>query len=195
MLQDDDVGRRILASGYLPARSTSQFVVIRSGPAKKQLRVEENSGDNPAGGITVENQLGIPIEHLWIADSQGQLFTSDTIAPGQRLQPRTTTPAEARRVLALILSANEPRLPAGFDADYQPNMFVRNRGWAGTIPGLDQPATRTSILEHRVREIRELAALSPRSYLVVTDTSPLDVPLGTPRIQEEASFHVIRGHW
>jgi hypothetical protein len=170
-------------------------MAIHAAPFEGKLLVQEDVPHNqdPAE-IAVENQLGTPIEHVWIADSRGRLFTSDQIAPGQRVRARRTTPAEAQRVLAQMLKGNEPRVPLGFDGDYRPSWFPSSRQWWPYSP-VSEPNSRTSILERNLREVGGWAPPDSRSYLIVTGKAPRTVPLGTPRVREEASFHVIRGNW
>lgn len=190
-----------LASGYLKSRSTSQFMVVTAGESQHELVVTES----PDSLCRVENQLGTDIQRLYLCDRQGNFLQARDIAAGGNAQ---LTPTDIGQVVAAyksVLSENQPQFPVGYDAQYYQNSFGFGRnyyydyysGWNNVDSSLPAPLFQIGILERNLARAVGSASkveLKPRSYIAVVDSSPI-VPIGYSRAREEASLHVISGHW
>jgi hypothetical protein len=56
-----------LRAGYLPSRSATQFLVVRSAPTQSRLLIQRQADNAPP---KVKNELGVDIDYLIVADHQ-----------------------------------------------------------------------------------------------------------------------------
>ena len=71
--------RQRLVAGYLPSRTTGQFLVIHAGPTPLGLQIERIAGGSE---VTVQNQLQTDIAELIVYD-EGQAFWGQQLSTGQ----------------------------------------------------------------------------------------------------------------
>jgi hypothetical protein len=209
--QEETDGRRTvhwsevqhLATGWLPARSPTQFLSIRPHRTTARLNVVVSEGKP----IRVENALGAKISHLAVFDDAGKAYIAQNISLGgssDLAADGDLTPIG----LALFDGQASKRMPEGL-GDYQTSrgLFeMRSRGdWNYYGPG--RFGRGTAVNGDASRLERVLATLGgsrnaildarnhqPRTYVAIVESSPA-VEFGLKSVDEEASFHVILGKW
>lgn len=82
---DQTSGQRF-RSGWVTARSCANFTIIKNETRRERLSLQQD-GDALVAG----NNLGVPIEELYVRDAKGAVFRGQNIAPGTeaRLAKRT----------------------------------------------------------------------------------------------------------
>ncbi len=186
LIWDDD---QWLASGWLPARTPTQLLTVRSRPSKLGLTIAPSEGD--PGVLRVQNRLGTRIERLIVRAKDGGLFQATGAAPGARLRAKPVKPADAKRELARIFDRRAPQYPAGMDPQSRPGYSAwsavrRPWQWMANQAGMPAASQRTSLMESSLASLR-IARLEPGSYAAIVERSPEVVP-GAPRAREEAAL-------
>jgi hypothetical protein len=183
-----------LVRGWLPARTPTQFVTVRSRPTTRKLVVGE-SPDRP-GALQVENQLGARIEHLLVRAEDGQYYWASDVERGATARTAAIDASKARERMRDSLNQRELMQPLRPDrrmeGSYGYNAYSRTYG-AWYEEDIPPPSPRTSLLETALAQVQS-ARLDPGSYAAVVEESP-EVVLGTDLAHEEASLHVIMGNW
>lgn len=192
-------GQQNLRSGYISARTSTQFMVERSTKTKLKLAVRE--GPLRSRPPEVENQLGTNVLFLLLRDSRGSYYSLANLESGSKSPLVKTSAAAAEKELAKLAAAVRPELPKGYDPSVHHNSALawmmpdfRNRG---TIDqGSAQPMIATSILERSLSAVFRPSRQPPQpgSYLAITASSVI-VPSGLTEPAEESSLHVVRGRY
>jgi hypothetical protein len=193
-----DTGQH-LARGYLPSRTTVQFLVVESRPSVKGLDFT-GLADGTATP-RVSNRLGVDVPRLVVRDLDGRCWSaSDLAAAGSALLAAVDPAAEARVWNQLLLPAL-PQYPEGFDPSQVENasaFLIGNFGaWRATADDqLPAPSLREGLLERRWQEVlaNDFVHLPPRGYLALV-AEPVETSLGISGVRQEASIHVVRGLW
>lgn len=181
-----------LTQGWLPSRTPTQLITVRSRSSKAGLKIVE-SGNR----IRVDNHLGTRIRHLLVAGSEGKLFYAASLQPNDSVRldaiagTDDTINPEIDRML-LVFKAHTPATPEGIDLS-QMQYTV-----AGSWRFVNGAATQsTSRLERAIGEAKSAVAgrsLAPRSYIAIVDRSP-EADYGMSGGDEQAGFHLVRGNW
>ena len=185
-----------LTKGWLPSRTPTQFLTIRSRQTDAKLTITEPV-EYPIA-ISVTNQLGTAVEQLLLRNKDGQYFWATNLAQNANGQAEPIDLGKARTLLRRSYSENAPAYPPGMDRS-GPSNFSNSRQnrsrwrWMGAQPNLPQPNPQTSLME-RVLAIGGTKTLEPGTYLAVVQRSP-EVEVGVEFAAEEAGFHVISGTW
>lgn len=197
MIWEDD---QRLVSGWLPARTPTQLLTLRSRATEARLDIAPPGKD--AAGLEVTNRLGTRVESLVVCAEDGKCYTAEGIDPGAKAQLQEVAAADARTGTAKAYHANKLGYPPGLDpgrlqaSSYRG--YSRRYRFAYGVPSTVQATQDTGRLEQALSALDPARSsgrpLPPRSYLAIVEQSP-EVVLGTPRAREEASFHVIRGTW
>jgi hypothetical protein len=200
-----DDGQRF-AQGWLPSRTATQFVTVRSRATDARLLVSET----PAG-VTVVNRLGARIERLYVRTASG-CWVAEDVEPGATAACSPIQPASATVELGEELAKSQPTLMSGIDPgalgyNYNSVAFRRRMFAMGyNMPQTPRVDQATCGMEQTMTRIRDSGLGSdgggpgfpcyagPRSFVAIVDRSP-EVTLGTDRAQEEDSFHLILGNW
>jgi hypothetical protein len=191
--------RQRLTRGWLPARTLTQFVAVRSGADRRALEI------TPAGDkLQLVNHLQAGVSQALVADDAGRLFYVSNLAPGATglaaplakddgSDGKFEIPAALRAAMTSQGLGDAPLPMASQDV-----LGMRPRAYypKNTMPN---PVQNTSLLELELRRVRSIGAeatgsLPARSYLVISDRSDPAL-LGAASAQEAASFHVIEGQW
>ena len=185
-----------LTSGWLPSRTPTQFLTIRSRPTKLGLRLA-TAGDD-SGALRVENRLGTRIERLVVRTQDGRFFQATDAKPGATVEAEPVKPADAKRELDRIHGQREPRYPIGMDRRSRTGYstwrsYRRPWQWVTNQANIPAASQRTGLLELSLSGARTVT-LEPGSYVAIVRRSP-EVVVGTPAAGEEAGFHVILGTW
>jgi len=183
-------------SGWLPARTPTQFLTIRSRPTKLGLRLAAAGDDS--GTLQVENGLGTPIERLVVRTRDGRFFQATDAKPDATVEAKPVKPEDAKRELNRIFGQREPRYPTGMDRRSRTGYstwrsYRRPWQWVTNQANIPAASQRTGLLELSLSNTRTVT-LEPGSYVAIVQRSP-EVVVGTPVAREEAGFHVILGTW
>jgi len=182
-----------LASGYISSRSTTQFLVVESGPNRRELSFDY---EPDAAAVWATNRLGATIDRLVVKDSAGRVLGTTQLAAGQRCRLDAIEPGAARLALAQAVGASAPAFPPG----YHPGFDLAGLGgynyWSSCDYDLPGPTMDAGILEQSlvISLNAQIENWPPRTYIAVTRTTP-GVSLGCDDAREEASFHAVLGRW
>lgn len=186
-----------LVSGYVNSRSSSQFAVIQASTTKRGLAIQIAEGNGAA--LSVTNNLGAPLKALLISDDEGNLYFAENLgdAATQQLEPSDANLASTR--IRQLYNESQPAVPPGYDSRYYRNNFGYRRRYSSygrndnNLPG---PAFGQGLMERNIYQslLSNFSSMPPRTYLAIAGQCP-EVPFGYKYAREEASFHVIRGHW
>jgi hypothetical protein len=195
-LIDWDVDQ-VLARGYLNSRSTAQFLVIE--PRETESHLEFTNTDDDTTTPRVTNHLGVDIEMLLVIDAFDRALACQQLPNGRAVQLSEVDEDTLAEHWGKVFARNRPRYPEGFDPDQidtAATIFGANYYWQAIDQGLADPSMITSVLERGLRGMAKLDfnKLQPRSYIAIVREAP-EMSLGTESVQEEASFHVVKGKW
>jgi hypothetical protein len=193
-----DNGEVKLSRGWLRSRTPTQYVAIRSRETPHRLNLAA-SGDK----LRAINKLSAKINFVLVFDRSQKLWIGEEMADGSMTFLKPIEQTEAIRRFRQLVMTNAPEPPAALadgDSHYailerRTNRMYRSRyGY----PEADTRLTTSSVNEY-LADLAGLAGqpaldLPPRSYVAVTDTGP-EVELGLQGVKEEASFHIVVGHW
>lgn len=190
-----------LVSGWIASRTPTQFLTVRSRSTEARLNVKQTAAASPP---QVENQLGVRIERLLLADAAGNHFRGESIPIGDATTLQAASlPAEGAWFRELY-DRRRPAVPAGFNRNTRRFVSGRRYRWISQWNNRLPPAAlRTSILERELETAmlhfsriqgRKPAGLRPRTYVAIVQRSP-EVEYGVDSYEEEESLHVIEGKW
>jgi hypothetical protein len=181
-----------LVSGWLPARTRTQFYTVRNAEQRARVEFKQASGKAEfANGLPWELQM------IVVSDPQGRLYTAHSVAAGGTVALAEAAPDELREFSAL-LKENAPALPPGF---VEPTVtpFRGGRAWT-TYMMLSGTTTdfATNLMERRLNQwamnLTMKAHLPPRTYLAVVRQNP-GVETGVASTSDSASLHVLNGNF
>ncbi len=183
---------------WLPGRTPTQFLTVRvrKTPARLDVRRVEGSG----GSLEVVNRLGTRIQQIVATDADGYYFRGGEISDGDGATLRPDLAKDALIGIRKTLSDNDLELPPGSQLGWFRDSYDNNRqyGYRYSYPISQNYAPnqsvsqREGILEQSLREWSK--KLAPRTFVAIVDRSP-EVVLGVESAREEASLHVVAGHW
>jgi hypothetical protein len=189
---------QVLEEGYLGARTTNQFMVLRSTSTVQRLDVREgNAAREP---LQVTNNLQINLKYLLLRDGQGRYWTTDELGDGASAELSETTVADASKRLKVLLGENPPDFPEGYDPQVHSSMLSvlmpNNYSFYSVDGGTVSPVMASSLLEANLARAMhpDKFPLDRSSYVAIGGASPL-VPYGVQRVREEASLHLILGNY
>ncbi|MFC1596945.1 hypothetical protein ACFL5Q_03260, partial [Planctomycetota bacterium] len=185
-----------LSSGWLPPRTPTQMMTVRSRDSALGLAITETEAAPRV--LQVANRLGTPIRQLVVRSKGGQYFRAADVETDGAVEAEAAELADVQAWLEQTFRESEPSFPVGMDRGGQIGSYgwssYRNR-WRGRYGQVDipDPSQKTGLLETSLAAVRT-RPLEPGSYLAVVDGSP-EVVLGVASAREEASLHVILGKW
>jgi hypothetical protein len=202
-----DVARRLiwsagtqrLTGGWLRSRVPAQFLSVRARKSPYRLRLA------PQGGkLTATNELETRILFVAVVDDENNVFSGESIDDGATADLKISTHLDVLRQLRQRMLDNQPELPPALEEEQDRLSSVERRGRRRMFQRqyeLDYGIERLSenLLSGAISALAENNAegtlnLPPRSYAAITETGP-EVELGIEGADEEASFHVLVGHW
>ncbi len=188
-----------LASGWLPARTPTQYLTVRSRATTAGLDI--GPPDAKAASVSVTNRLGTGIVQLLVRAEDGVYYGLEDLPDGQTATAPKVDPFAAGRSLHAAYTSAMPQFPTGMDRDYYDMGRPRRYWYRGYYdPGLSPPTPQTSRLERLLAEaampnsVGGGAGMARRNYVAVVRESP-EAALGTPAAREEASYHVVLGEY
>jgi hypothetical protein len=182
-----------LASGWLPARTRTQFYTVRN--AEQRARVEFKPG--PGTSAQFANGLPWELEMVLVSDPQGHLHTARSVAAGGTVALAEATSDELRQ-FSELLRQNAPALPPGF---VEPTVtpFRGGRAWMSYM--MRSGATTefsTNLMERRLSQWSMYLTMKthfpPRTYLAVVRENP-GVETGVSSTSDSMSLHVLNGNF
>jgi hypothetical protein len=176
-----------LTAGYLPSRTTTQLMTMRSGECSARLEVRE-SGEAGVPPL-IASQLDAKIMALILRDSEGNHW--QLMDGTNELALMASGADEAQRYFESRLSAGTPAVEIRIES-------TRSRyGWNEVDTGVAaQPRTAASRMERVLQSLASTGVrdLQPRSYVAIVDRSPF-VEAGYATVEELDGIHVIVGRY
>ncbi|MBW8884301.1 MAG: hypothetical protein JF612_05885 [Planctomycetia bacterium] len=191
-------GDQQLPGAYLISRTATQFMVCRATTTPARLNVIEG-----ADGVTprIENLLATNIKYLLVRDSHGDYFASRSIRDKGTTALEKVELSDAEKVMNALHLAVKPDLPDRFDSTNKYETFFNLFGTTRYRPAYSDAAAGDPLMTHSLLETNIETSLAPTltppppgSYIAIVETSPV-VITGVGPLNEEASFHVIRGQY
>lgn len=173
-----------LASGFLPSRSMTQFLVIRSGDSQLTLDVERQSGDGDPHQVV--NRLGTRIEFVVVRDEEGAFHEASDVAPGAS---GTLKPSDLIRAQSQFLAAN-PALVSQWTMS-----GWGYRRWYNMDMNLPSPQMLSSRMEQAINGCGVELEKMPRGSFAALVADPVDAPLGVDGTKVQRDVHVVIGPW
>jgi hypothetical protein len=191
----DDQGQN-LAVGWLPARTPTQYLTLRSRATNFGL--DFLPAEEVSGRPSVRNRLGTPIRQLLVRADDGQYYWAEDVDSEATVPLTVVTLDDAVSRLQKAWRAAEPQLPPGFEPPTGGAFSGRRRYWWTSSRGED-PHCAASRLEELLDWPQGLGKsdsgpLAPGSYVAVVDRSP-EVVLGLAAREAEGGYHVVFGQW
>jgi hypothetical protein len=187
-----------LAAGFVPARTPTQLLTIRSRPSESGLSLL--APRESAGRPRIVNRLGAQISQLVVRTADGRYHQAADVAADATVVLQPLEGDAATSLLGPIYRDHLPALPPGVEPSPYASMSVFSAGryYQRYRFGVRPPTQETSVLEKTMSRwlaSRTFDAPIPRgSYVAIVARNP-EVLLGTPLAREEAGFHVICGEW
>jgi hypothetical protein len=189
------VPQQHLSRGWLSSRTPTQYVTVRANENNRELKI------TPAAGkklCTIENQLGVNIQNLFLRDAGGQFYYMRRIDAGKTVQPSFEAPDGAGLEMNTALLRDKPNLPSLVPSGSKGGLlpFRPVRFTFPTNPSA-QTGTSGSLLERELDHVASVIlskSLEPRSYIAIVD-HPAEVVYGLEGLVESESLHVIFGTW
>ncbi len=163
--------------GWLPSRTPTQYLSITARATENRLRISKNEEQ-----LKVTNNLGVECLYLAIRDEAGQYYLATGFKDGASMMLNPTGCSDVSKVIREQFLENEPIFPAGGD--------IRGRRTDNQLR-LDQ-----GLLETQIKAIGTLTSKewAKQTYVAITATG-IEVELGLESVQENHSFHVVKGVW
>jgi hypothetical protein len=187
-----------MTRGWLRSRTPTQYLTVRA--RKTPIRLELTPVRDR---LRAKNSLNTSIEYMVVADETGKFWSHENLAVGKVEFLKPVERFDAVERFRRIVTERSPQTPdALLGADSRSSSFQRRQwmamrgrysGYSGN-ESLEANLANASIASLAGVDGREGLQLSPRSYVVVTETGP-EVEFGMDGVEEEASFHVIVGQW
>jgi hypothetical protein len=183
-----------LVSGWLPARTRTQFFTIRN--AEQRSRVELK----PAVGKTADFSNGLPweLEMVVVADDAGKLYIGRSVPAGGTVSLSEPSDQDLGD-FASLLRRNTPAFPVGF-VEPTPGYYRGGRRLYSTFSRYSDAITDFSanLMERRIAQwtydLPRSKGLAPRSYLAVLRENP-GVETGVPSTTDQMSLHLLNGYF
>jgi hypothetical protein len=180
-----------LASGWLPARTRTQFLTMRN--AEQRARVDLK----PDKGTSAEFANGLPweLEMVVVADDGGHLYAGRSVAPGATVVLSQASSQDLSD-FARLLQRNAPALPYGF---VEPTPSYRSpRHWMSYGMRREMTDFASSLMERRIgrwcNELPHKSGLAARSYVAVLRENP-GVETGVVSTTDAMSLHILNGYF
>jgi hypothetical protein len=182
-----------LASGWLPARTRTQFLTVRN--AEQRSRVELKR----AVDKSVEFWNGLPweLEMLVVTDDAGRLYLARSVAAGATIALSEPSADDLKEFVEL-LKRNAPAVPAGF-VEPMPSAFGGPRAYMTyAMRGSMTTEFASNLMERRIArwsiELPRKKGLAQRSYVAVVRENP-GVETGVSSTTDQLSLHLLNGYF
>jgi len=185
-----------LSSGWLPPRTPTQMITVRSRDSALGLSITET--ETTPRTLQAANRLGTPIRQLVIRSKGGGYFRAADVPTDGTVEAEAAELADVQAWMEQTFRESEPRFPVGIDrsdlnGSYGWSSYRYRWRWGYNEVDVPDPSSGTGLLEMSLATVRT-QPLEPGSYLAIVDRSP-EVVLGVSSAREEASLHVVLGNW
>jgi hypothetical protein len=168
-----------MTSGWLAARTPTQYLTVRSRKSPHGIDVRSEAGGPP----TVKNRLGTRIHHLVVIGEDGEVYRGGDLADGAsaplELRAAGAEADEAVAALRAAIVAAAPQVPPGvqfggayggsYGGLFGPTYYYSR----GSSTGLPDPVQAAGRLEQGIAQVGwKGTTLAPRSYLAIVERSP-----------------------
>jgi hypothetical protein len=193
-----DANQALLTRGWLTSRTPTQYLTVRS--RKTPHRLDVTSGN---GKMQIVNRLGTRIEWLLVLDDSGTFFSGEELPIESRVALAPISRDDAAKRIVQLTRDNEPEMPPEFAGSERDAIGRQGRSTRRLFNRYRQHSTDGQFNENLMsRALSDLAGMNGRpalelpvrSYVAVTTTGT-EVETGISYAKEEASFHVVVGHW
>jgi hypothetical protein len=176
-----------LIAGYLPSRTTTQLLTLRSGECEAKLEIQESN--SPPKPPVVANRLNTRIRALIIRDSHGTFWQTNGAADDLVLMEAGAD--EVQKQFESLITSRQPVIEMRVDHTWNRNRWF---GYDVDYAVAAQPRTVSSLLERKLLALANggIRTLGPRSYVVIVERSPF-VESGYATVEELDGFHVVVG--
>lgn len=198
-----------LHSGWLSARTLTQYLLVRSRASDSGLKLE---GSPPSGDTwIIENHLGTRIRRLLVVDTDGKAYRAEDCPENAPITLMVADlPTELSDLKQRIESARGV-IPEGVPIEDLKAAAGGRWGVRYSYPNSQYAAdvnSRNGRLETLLVEAAGVETggnglpiepakplfVGPRTYVAIVDRSP-EAPTGVPVVRDEGSLHVIVGRW
>lgn len=201
-LQVDWSATQHLEGGWLPSRTTTQFLTVAHLAERGRINVGTPSGDK----LRVENGLATELSHLLVVDDSGKHWFGRVIPAGAaaELVPRGDSDLSELRT---AISLDQPALPTGLNSPDDMSFFggisrARRFMWGGGSTANFSNSLLEQMLRVPSASTQEEGALAlstelpqrKRSYFGIFRRNP-GVEIGVPGVAEVQGHHVIVGRY
>lgn len=171
---------QLLTRGWLGSRTPTQYLTITARPSAKRLDFQ-----TVADGLQVRNQLGTSVAMLIAQDADGNIFLGEGIDAEGQAKLKAANYLEAASLLRRLMTENLPQLPPGY---VENNRGRRRRDYGNPFS--------ESLMELQLEAISSPQATGwgNRTFIAVT-ADGIELPQGLDDLEENNSFHVVRGTW
>lgn len=201
-------GDQWLRSGWLSARTPTQYLALRSRTTNLGLRpVEPAQGEV---GTQFRNDLGVPLELVVVHDADGKWYTAQNVAVGAALQLSPTDRESALDLAGRRLARDTKAAPSArnrlarrYNVSYG-SLFhdttmasgrlektLRGFGYAEMTRGVYMSILMST---NSAEKDSRCVDFIPRRYLAIADHDP-ECVLGIDYAKEVPGLHVICGEW
>ncbi len=194
-------GEQDLVNGWIPSRTPTQFLTVRSRRSVAGLHLKKAVAGSPR---QIENHLGVGIERLLLADAEGKHYVARTIPldGAATLEPADLVAESA--AFRDLYNQRRPAVPQGFGRAASGFVSANRFRWTSPLNNsLPAAALQTSLLERELEAAMfhfgqmqgaNPTGLKPRTYVAIVERSP-EVEYGVASSEEEQSLHVVAGRW
>jgi len=182
-------GGQVLQSGYLPSRTTSQFLTIQSQTSSLQLQFTRDAAGKPTAA---KNLLGAEAQVIVIRDYDGTFYIVEDCPNGADCKLTEATLADVGDLTDPYIELADRSLPPGVDLSLLGNS--QNR-WRFSNSRLGAPTSETSRLEQSIEQaLLRWKSQPPGSYTaILKDNTLLDCAVRSKDRKHE--LHIIRGNF
>lgn len=191
--------QQLLTSGWLPARTPTQFLVVEPRTTEKKLELQVQ-GDL----VTGTNKLGEPLQLVVVHAAAGKWYMLENLEPEQTATLTAVEQVDAVVALRDVLNNREPRFPDAIDAAqdsallYESRRQRRRRRSQSLDYSNKLVSASQSLLQRKWQELLGFSGgqaldLPANSYLVVSERAMFAPTEGSA--VEDSSVHLVIGSW
>ena len=184
LYESNDIAR--LSQGWLPSRTPVQYLSMTARATKKKVDLELLPK-----GLRVTNRLGSDLIFLAIRDDLGKYYLCDALPVGESLLLHPSKKGKVMADIRELFTDSEPQFPVGGDL-----MSTSARNSLAALGAGSRSSFSTSLMETHLAAIMSPSSgeWAKRSYVAITQQG-IAVELGLENIDQQDSFHVVRGSW
>lgn len=186
-----------LVSGWMPARTSVQHLVVRSGPVEERLQFGEPTDDR----LEARNELGADLLLLLARDADGDWWIAEEADADAVVELEPIVATEAIATLRKLTLENQPSPPVGSGRAVED--ALERLGARQNVRAIERQLANVSpssnLMNNAINRVAGLEGgtplnLPPRTYVAVSDET-ITAALGFEEVKEAGSFHMVVGTW